>query len=424
MELVTRLKNSQFVQSIAILATGTALAQAIPVLASPILTRLYTPSDFGLLALFLGIVSSISPAVCGRYEVASVLPNSDAHGKQVFVIALFFAVVISSLFLVFLGVAHSWIIQLIDAEKLGKWLYITAVALLLTGVFQAGLYYSNRLKRYKLMAKTKLVQAVVVVLISIILGMSGIGFTGLLIGNVLGLLLATGYIYYANRFALTNGVFSNWNKKYILMSRYREFPLFNASSSLLDGVTLSLPIFFLAHYFPDSVVGYFALVLRIANAPMSFISQSISQVNLKKVVDLVNERREVAPYLYKLTFILIAIVSIPTVLFILWAPELFSIIFGSRWHEAGVYCQILMPALAMRFVASTLSSTLGATKNNGYGALWKVISFVVTLTVLAWFAPEGEIIKLLIALLISDFLLYVLYYLFIVMAAKRPRNLL
>ena len=372
----------------------------------------------------------VSTSVQQGYRQPVLRPSSfEKWGGRIacgclFVIALLFAVVISSLFLVFLGMAHSWIIPLIDAEKLGRWLYITAAALLLTGVFQAGLYYSNRLKRYKLMAKTKLFQAVVVVSISIALGLIGMGFTGLLIGNILGLLLATGYIHYVNRLALTNGVFSDWNKKYILMSRYKEFPLFNASSSLLDGITLSLPIFFLAHYFPDSVVGYFALVLRIANAPMSFISQSISQVNLKKVVDLVNERREVVPYLYKLTFILIAFVSFPTVLFVLYAPELFSIVFGSRWYEAGVYCQILMPALAMRFVASTLSSTLGATKNNGYGALWKVISFVVTLAVLAWFAPKGDITTLLIALLISDFMLYVLYYCFIIMAAKRPRNLL
>jgi len=207
------------------------------------------------------------------------------------------------------------------------------------------------------------------------------------------------------------------------MARYKDYPIFNGSSSLLDGITLSLPIFFLAHYFPESIVGYFALLLRVANAPLSFISASVSQVNLRKVVDLVNERREVTPHIYKLALLLIAIVSVPTVLLVLFAPELFAFIFGESWREAGVYSQILIPALAVRFVASTLSSTLGATRNNQYGALWKVIALFSTLVVFAWFAPKGDIKIFLYAALVNDVLLYILYFIFIVKAAKKPRNL-
>ena len=80
--ILERLMQSHFLKSIAILASGTALAQAIPIFASPILTRLYTPKKFGMLAVFMAIVSSISPAVCGKYEVAMVLTRSNSQGRN------------------------------------------------------------------------------------------------------------------------------------------------------------------------------------------------------------------------------------------------------------------------------------------------------------------------------------------------------
>jgi len=407
-----------------VLATGTALAQAIPVLASPILTRLYTPTDFGLLAVFMAIVTSILPAVCGKYEVALVLPKDDNQGKNLFGVSVLVTISISILFAIFLYFFHEWLTDLLDVGQLSGWLYLTPVMLLMIGVFQASSYYANRHKLYKLMAESKLVQALTAVTLNIILGVAGVGFVGLLLGNILAAVLAACYIIHANWNSLSTSLFGSWRKKYALMLRYKEYPIYNASSSLLNGITLAIPIFFLSRYFPESTVGFYALVMWVANAPLSFISASVSQVNLRKVVDLVNTRQNVTSYIYKLTLLLAAIASVPMVFLILFSPELFAIVFGEAWREAGVYCQILIPALAVRFVVSTLSSTLGATKNNQYGAIWKVIAFLVTLSVFSWVAPKGEIIVLLYAALIIDVLLYILYYFFILASAKRPRNII
>jgi len=87
MSLFEGLRQSHFLKSVATLASGTALAQAIPILVSPILTRLYTPENFGALAVFMAIVSSIAPAVCGKYEVAMVLPQSNRQGIELLGIA-------------------------------------------------------------------------------------------------------------------------------------------------------------------------------------------------------------------------------------------------------------------------------------------------------------------------------------------------
>ena len=135
-----------------------------------------------------------------------------------------------------------------------------------------------------------------------------------------------------------------------------------------------------------------------------------------------NSGQSVRPYFFRVTAGLIAIVTIPTLVFVLYSQEIFSLVFGEKWREAGLYLQILAPAIAVRFVASTLSTTLGATKNNQLGMIWKVTAFVVTTSVFAWYAPKGNVIDLFQAVMIMDVVLYTFYYVIILTAAAKPKN--
>lgn len=59
--MITKLKpKSEFSKNVLTLITGTTIAQAIPIAISPILTRIYTPEDFGVFALFVSLVGFIS----------------------------------------------------------------------------------------------------------------------------------------------------------------------------------------------------------------------------------------------------------------------------------------------------------------------------------------------------------------------------
>ena len=418
---VARFKNSQFFRNVAILASGTALAQAIPLLASPILTRIYTPADFGLLALFMAIVQCVLPMVSFRYDIALVVPKDESRGEQLFGVAVLSAIVVSCAFAVFLLVAHEWLIGVLDAEKLGSWIYLTPLVLFMSGIYGTSNYFANRKKFYRLMAKARFMQAAVIVVVNVSLGLAGFGFVGLLLGNIIALLITTLYLLRFSAPQLFKVVFGNWKKKRVLVAKYKDYPIFDGSSSLVGGITLSLPVFFIAHYFPESIIGFYALVFRVAQKPFAIIATPISQVNLKKVVDLVNDGRDVTAYVYKLALILTAIVSVPTILLVLFAPELFALVFGEQWHAAGLYCQILIPAIAVRFVVATLSTTLGATRRNQYTALWKAIALISTLSMFLWFAPKGNILLLLQACMVNDVLLYILYFGFITRAAKNSK---
>ena len=117
---------------------------------------------------------------------------------------------------------------------------------------------------------------------------------------------------------------------------------------------------------------------------------------------------------------LIAVTAPLTITLMLYAPPLFSWIFGEEWGLAGVYLQILMPALALKFVVSTISTTFGATGHNRLGAIWKITAFVVTFAVLVIFAPQVDIVGIFVVLLLTDLALYGLYYSFAWYAAGNP----
>jgi len=423
MSVFTRLRKSQFVTSVAVLATGTLIAQAIQVFASPLLTRIYTPLDFGVFAVFMALISSFIPAVCGKYEVAMVLPKSEQQSKHLLGIAIEVAFVLSLIFLVIIVFSGEWIIELLSTPELSGFIYLAPLVVWLTGVVLAMNYYSNRHSKYKLIARVKIIQAIFVIVISITFGLLGFGVAGLLGGLISGLVFASTFLTFSYRQQLTWSVFKWSRKKTFLLKQYKDFPIYSASSGLLDGVTIAMPIFFLASYFPDSTVGFYALVVRVGNAPLAFLSASVSQVNLRKVVDLVNSGERVRPYLLKVTVVLVGIVLVPTLILVVYSQELFSFVFGSEWREAGLYMQILIPAMAVRFVASTLSSTLGATKNNQLGMIWKVTTFAVTLFIFSWLAPQGDVVALLQAVMMMDIALYIFYYSLIWKAAGSPRNI-
>ena len=375
--------QSHFLKSVAILASGTALAQAIPILTSPILTRLYTPENFGVLAVFMAIVSSISPAVCGKYEVAMVLPRCNRQGMDLLGIALWFAFFLSLMFLLIVIFFSGSILSLLNAQNLNGWIYLAPLFLFFRGLMTAMNYFANRRQDYGKMARSKMVRALAVTLISVILGIAGFGVAGLLYGVITGLLFAVGYLSYLYREHFTQN-FLRWNRsKITLLKRYKDYPLYNASSGLLNGITMSMPVFFLTYYFTEDIVGYFALVTRVADTPLSFISPSVSQVNLKTINELVKKGQSdsVSSHLLKLTKSLLAIAFLPALVLVIYAPDLFLFLFGDEWRVAGIYMQILIPAFVVRFLVISISSTFGALKKNTFAFTKRVFSFVMGILV-------------------------------------------
>jgi O-antigen/teichoic acid export membrane protein len=61
--LFNRLSKSPFIKNVLTIAGGTGFAQVISIFTAPIITRIYTPEDYGILGIYMmftGIIGTIS----------------------------------------------------------------------------------------------------------------------------------------------------------------------------------------------------------------------------------------------------------------------------------------------------------------------------------------------------------------------------
>lgn len=419
--IVRTIKKSEFARHVGTLATGTVLAQAIIIGVYPILTRIYSPENYAALALFAAIAYSLAPGISGRYDLAMVVQKEDADRRLLLALSFYVAIPFCLTIMIVLVIFQDFFSSFLNATSLGFWLLLAPVALLISASDTIFRRYATTQKDYALLGKTAVLHALLVSSMSIVFGLLGLSGHGMILSSLLGAIIALLFLCFAYREVLQQVNWLELRKIIFLAVKHKAYPLVNAPSSFLDGMLLSLPVFFLTKYFPEAIVGYYALLTRVAAAPLSVVSGAVSQVHLKKIADLIHDGGDGAQYLKKITKVMCLIVLGPVIIFMLAAPSLFAFLFGESWRQAGELLVILMPSIALRFVVSPLSGTLLATGHVLLGSSWQVLAFIVTLLMFLFIAPTASVTEIFFAILITDLLLYAVYYLFIYYAVRKSR---
>lgn len=422
MRLFAALRGNEYLSQVSVLLSGSLIAQVITLLAAPILTRLYSPDAFGALALLLAIVAAVAPGVGGRYEAAVVVAVKEEDRLAFFFIALWITTAICIAFYIALALAFNLISSWLNANGLGNWLWFAPLLLWCTGFIALMHSWANAVKRYTIIGRSLVLQNLIVCASAVGLGVVWTDISGLLLANLIGPVIVS--MYLATVFnELVRSHAWPWNsQKSKLAWSNKDFPLYSGTSSILNGVMSALPVFFIAMYFSDSIVGYYALLVRVGAAPLSFISQSVSRVNFQKTSELVQAGISPARYIVKITLVLFVIAFVPAIPLILFAPSLFELLFGASWRPAGVLLAILTPALVVQFVVSTLSMSFVAVGHLRLAAAWQLLSLVVTLAVFGYMGPLGNIERFFWAFMMKDVALYLLYYAALIYAVRNRKR--
>ncbi|MDH4553067.1 hypothetical protein E8E68_24690 [Pseudomonas sp. BN607] len=400
--------------------TGTTLAQAIPIAAMPLLTRLYTPEDFGVLALYMSLAGMISVIITARYEVAVMLPERDEDAASLVTLSICIASAISLVLLVIVSLFNEDIQALLNNKAIGPWLYLLPITVFVTGMWQALNYWNNRSKKFKRLAVSRVTQGGGMTLAQFLLtGLSTGGLVlGYLVGQVGGLM-----VFLTRTWREDRAVLSRISLATMLVNarRYSKFPKYSTFGALLDNAAVQMPVLMLSKFYDTHIVGVFSLTFRALNLPMSLIATSFSQVLFQRFVVLQRENPDrLAPFVLKLFFGLLSLM-VPLVGFV-WVvgPELFALVFGETWRQAGEYATVLIFAVAIRFAVSPLSTVLAMDHNIKIGTLWQMIYFVTITSTLYIFRNAG-METFLLAFTLHEVALYSLYLGFIIFGAKRHR---
>ncbi len=354
--MIKSLLKSEFVQNIVTLTTGTAIAQAIPILISPILTRLYGPEDFAVLALYVSITSLIAVIVAGRYELALVLPKEDKDAINILGISILITLLLSGISFILVFFGAEIIVGLLKNGDIRNWLYLIPLSILLTGLYQSFNYWLIRKKSFKKNSFAKISDSSANSISKITLGFTNLGPGGLIIGNLIGQMVGI-IIYFSS---VIKDIRKRWNdiskNRMIQQAKeHQDFPKINSLHAFSDILQTSITVFLISMFFGPIILGWYALTFRIMKLPLGFIGVSTGQVFFQKASRIYAEGGDIS-ILAKKTMWGLAKLALPVFMILLvFGPKLFTIVFGEEWREAGVYAQILSPWLFFNFIISPVS---------------------------------------------------------------------
>jgi len=288
--------------------------------------------------------------------------------------------------------------------------------------FTALKYYANRHKRYTLISRVLVTQALFSATLSVSLGVWNFQANGLLITALFSAIFGTTFLICSYYKDLSDLQWWPSTKTWDLSKKYKQFPIYGASTTFLDGITAALPLLILTKFFPLPVVGQYALARQVFSAPLAFIASSVSQVHLRKVAELVQTEPKAIPgYTFKLSFIVLFFIGIPSAALYFFIQPIFVFVFGEPWSLAGEILAIMMPALVIQFATTTVSGVFASTGHLRLVAIWKVFALIVTFIGLTWAARHDDMKMFFYAMMGINLFIYILLFIAIIYATKNVK---
>lgn len=401
MKIFENLKKNEFIINLTPLFLGTSSAQVILLFTSPILTRIFSPENFGVFVIYQSILSILLVIASMRYELSIMLPKKDSDSLSLFFLS-FFIVLILSLFLLMSLII---ILLIIEINNLEAFFYLVP-GLFLAGFYQILVNWNNRKSNFKIIAFANLVQTFFISFFQIIFGLLGFFSQGLIIGSLMGFLFSI-FIFIRKKLFLLSNIIKKIKFNSIVQNGkdFREFPLFSLPGALINSISLQAPVFWVSTFFGQATTGFYGLALRVVYLPIVLLSAPVFQVTYKKISDLDNERpEEIRSYVFnKILALFLFTIPFP-ILFIFFSEEIFSFIFGYEWIKAGEYSKYLVFLAYIKFCASPAMAVFNLKRNIKSGALWQFFYFVslcIFLMILYLNSASMEIF--LVAIVIHEF---------------------
>lgn len=361
------------------LAAGGAVAQALPLLLGPLLTRLFSPADFGVFHLFAAVAANLAVVACGRYEFALPLAADEAEAQALRRLALRLLAATTALAAV--G-AVAW-----AAAGAGAWAAWLPLAVAAAGAASLATLWATRARRFRALAAARVLQYGGAALAQAAAGWAGTGVTGLIVAPIAASLLAAAVL----RLPLRAGSAASPTLAEVAR-RHRAFPLLNTPHAFAGALQDTLSLALVAAALGPAAAGFWGLALRYLKAPATLVGSAVSQALYPQLASAgmtAEARRAVRQVMG-----LLALLATPLVL-ALWVagPWAFEALFGPAWRDAGELARALALYVGLHFVASPLAVVTMAWQGQGWAlrlALVGQVAFVGALALgLHWGGLAG-----------------------------------
>lgn len=337
------------INNILTVLTGNIVAQAIPIVASPLLTRLYSPEMFGVLAIITSMIGLFSGAASFGYGRSVVLPRSDKLSSDLLIVSLFCCFITCIVGFILIALFSDCIVNIYDMEIEEIYFYLVPVGILFSSVSESVSFIFIRWQQYKTISLINVVRSSTNVCFKVVLSFSfGSSALWLVLGNICGAAVAC----LIGILAVLKGrqLSFSFLRMRAVATRYIEFPKYGLPSTILNSCSQNLIIILLGLVFESQLLGFYSLANTVVRRPVSIVSQSVAGVLLQRCAKVENDKGDSFKLLLRATLGLAGVALAPLLSLLFWAPELFVWIFGEGWGPSGVYCQILTPLMFFTFI--------------------------------------------------------------------------
>jgi O-antigen/teichoic acid export membrane protein len=354
----------------------------------PVLTRLYDPADYGLMGLYVSVVTIATAVAAGRYEAAVTLPPESEEGERDALALVRLALTISMVFAT-LALAAIGLLSALGGvpllESLGPWAFAIPLGVLATSGSLTLSSYANRMRMYSLSARVAPVQKAAGATVQVAGGLAGWGPAGLMLGAVLSPLFGLRVLYAGYRSGAARAGERRWAWDGVRLRsvarRYSDFPLVSTWFALLNALAWNLQAVVINWHYSLAEVGQYTLAFAMVTVPTTLILGGVSQVYLKELSTRVADGKASA----RLTLGTVKgllILSVPVFLG-LWAGGryLFGPLFGPAWADAGAVAVAMLPLTWARFLTAPITSAFNVYRRPAVQLIWQISTLLSTLAV-------------------------------------------
>ncbi len=376
---IQTLFRSAGARNFAKLLSANVVAQVIGLLVYPVLTRLYTPDDFGLLNLFLSIAGVLVILATAEYQYAIVLPKDDKRATAVFQVGLLVLCGVVALVLLSVPFSHP-IARLFNTPSLAHYYWLMPFYVAVSGLWILLNYYYTRQRQFGRISRYQLSQSVLNAGAKMSFGFAGLLHSGLLLSTVLAPLCSIAMSIAAVwKKGLRQLLHIDREECRTAAREYANFPKYSLPRALVNNLSGALPSLLLTPFFGLANLGFWGMALTLAFRPLSMISQSLYQVLFENTAHRVNQRLTLRPTILRFLCLTLA-VAIPcfTALYFV-LPVLTRWLLGAEWEISGLYIRVMLPWLLMSVLVAPICFLSDIFKKQKIGLYLEVLLIVLRL---------------------------------------------
>ncbi|WP_396591191.1 lipopolysaccharide biosynthesis protein [Allomuricauda sp. R78024] len=353
-KFINGFSSSDFFKNVVTLVSGFAIAQVIPLILSPVLTRVFTTKDFGLLGAYTGLSAILAVFAAGRYDFSIIEPKHDKDAKNLIVSSFFFTIAYCFILLLIAIFFNEKIALLIGNIDIKWWLYLIPFSVFLISNISTLSYWLNRKKLYKEKSTSKIISSSSVTLSSLLIGIVT-RLNGLILGTIIGQVFNIFYLY---KKASLKGDYFNKKRSLVLLKRYKEYPRYLMFATFTGAIASNAPVILFTSYFDASIAGCYALSQRITSGTVTMIGNAIGEVYRQKASEnyaSFGNCKELFVQTFKRLFLM---GIVPFLVLFFFSETMFVFVFGDEWLIAGTMTKYLSFSIFLNFLSTPLSYTI------------------------------------------------------------------